>query len=216
MGDSLVKCRFLILSDTHGEDLSSQFDFNDSSIDVLIHCGDLTTESKLNEFKKTLKMLDNIKASLKLVIPGNHDFTLDKASYTALLDHEYLEKDLVEETYGKYGRVGEIFTDYQHIHLLDEGTHTFGLPNGANFKVFASPFTPSESNMGFHYFPKGNHTWELEDPDVVITHGPPEGIFDRTISRTRAGCPQLFAAIARQRPRLHCFGHIHEGWGRSW
>ncbi|KAJ2977447.1 hypothetical protein NUW58_g7813 [Xylaria curta] len=29
----------------------------------------------------------------------------------------------------------------------------------------------------------------------------------------RAGCPDLFAAVARARPRLHCFGHIHEGWG---
>ncbi|VUC21461.1 unnamed protein product [Clonostachys rosea] len=213
MGDSAVNCRFLILSDTHGEDLPLQFDFNDSSIDVLIHCGDLTTESKLHEFRKTLQMIDNIKASLKLVIPGNHDFTLDKASYTALLDREHLEKALVEKIYGKYGRVGEIFADYQDIHLLDEGMHTFGLPNGANFKVFASPFTPSESNMGFHYPPGDKYTWEIGETDVVITHGPPEGILDRTISRTRAGCPQLFAAIARQRPRLHCFGHIHEGWG---
>lgn len=23
----------------------------------------------------------------------------------------------------------------------------------------------------------------------------------------------LFGAIARARPRLHCFGHIHDGWG---
>jgi hypothetical protein len=44
---------------------------------------------------------------------------------------------------------------------------------------------------------------------------------DRTLStpdtpsekKPRAGCKQLFAAVARARPRLHCFGHIHEGWG---
>ena len=27
------------------------------------------------------------------------------------------------------------------------------------------------------------------------------------------GCPHLMRAIARARPRLHCFGHIHEGAG---
>lgn len=36
---------------------------------------------------------------------------------------------------------------------------------------------------------------------------------DYTDNRTRAGCPDLFGAVARARPRLHCFGHIHSGWG---
>lgn len=35
---------------------------------------------------------------------------------------------------------------------------------------------------------------------------------DYTDSKQRAGCPDLFSAIARARPRIHCFGHIHEGW----
>ena len=36
---------------------------------------------------------------------------------------------------------------------------------------------------------------------------------DYTESKQRAGCSDLFTAVARARPRLHCFGHIHEGWG---
>lgn len=27
------------------------------------------------------------------------------------------------------------------------------------------------------------------------------------------GCEHLRQAVGRCRPRLHCFGHIHEGWG---
>lgn len=27
------------------------------------------------------------------------------------------------------------------------------------------------------------------------------------------GCPHLLKAIARAKPLVHCFGHIHEGWG---
>jgi hypothetical protein len=34
-----------------------------------------------------------------------------------------------------------------------------------------------------------------------------------THDRRRAGCPDLFKAIAIARPAIHCFGHIHEGWG---
>lgn len=47
----------------------------------------------------------------------------------------------------------------------------------------------------------------------MITHGPPRGVMDLTDSGRRAGCTDLFAAVARNRPALHCFGHIHEGWG---
>ena len=46
-----------------------------------------------------------------------------------------------------------------------------------------------------------------------MTHGPPRGILDQTYSKERAGCPDLFAKIAQARPLIHCFGHIHEGWG---
>lgn len=28
-----------------------------------------------------------------------------------------------------------------------------------------------------------------------------------------AGCPWLSEAVSRARPLMHCFGHIHEGWG---
>lgn len=36
---------------------------------------------------------------------------------------------------------------------------------------------------------------------------------DITNGRERVGCPDLFGAVARARPSIHCFGHIHEGWG---
>ena len=49
--------------------------------------------------------------------------------------------------------------------------------------------------------------------DIAVTHGPPKGIMDYNYGRERAGCPDLCRAIAHARPQLHCFGHIHEGWG---
>ncbi|QSS54690.1 serine/threonine phosphatase [Histoplasma capsulatum var. duboisii H88] len=46
-----------------------------------------------------------------------------------------------------------------------------------------------------------------------MTHGPPKGILDHTLSGDSAGSTLVFEALARARPRLHCFGHLHEGWG---
>lgn len=51
------------------------------------------------------------------------------------------------------------------------------------------------------------------DTDIVITHGPALGVLDQTSGGKRAGCPELFASIARARPLLHCFGHVHGSWG---
>jgi hypothetical protein len=46
-----------------------------------------------------------------------------------------------------------------------------------------------------------------------MTHGPPMGVLDATYRGENVGCHHLLRAARRCRPRLHCFGHIHEGWG---
>ena len=53
----------------------------------------------------------------------------------------------------------------------------------------------------------------------MLTHGPPGKVLDKTSNGENAGCEHLLRAVERCRPRLHCFGHIHEGWGaerRKW
>lgn len=45
-----------------------------------------------------------------------------------------------------------------------------------------------------------------------MTHGPPHGILDFGHGQN-LGCESLLEAVARARPRMHCFGHIHEGYG---
>ena len=47
----------------------------------------------------------------------------------------------------------------------------------------------------------------------MLTHGPPYGILDETMRGEDVGCENLLRAVQRCRPRVHCFGHIHEGWG---
>lgn len=48
----------------------------------------------------------------------------------------------------------------------------------------------------------------------MLTHGPPKNILDKVAyGENNVGCPHLRKAVERCKPRIHCFGHIHEGWG---
>lgn len=57
--------------------------------------------------------------------------------------------------------------------------------------------------------------------DVVISHGPPAfpGLsgynLDVSERGEHCGCEKLARALERVKPRLCCFGHIHEGWGAA-
>lgn len=215
--ESSIKTRFLILSDTHAMEFNSHNKPTEYA-DVAIHCGDLTEESKLTEFHSAIKLLKGINAPLKLVIAGNHDFTLDLPVFRSKVAEVYppIDPDLVAKEYGQFGQIHRIFEDAKEagIKLLDEGIYDFVLDNGAKLSIYASPFTPSLGDWGFQYRPGNGHNFLINKPvDIVITHGPPQGILDRTDSAQRAGCPNLFSAVARASPKIHCFGHIHEGWG---
>lgn len=211
-----IKTTILILSDTHGMTLNLHLP--SPRADVAIHCGDLTEESKLDEMRTTLGLLKEIDAPLKLIIAGNHDFTLDIPCFKRKVEDTWppLEPALVAKEYGDYGEAERLFLEAQEhgIRLLREGTHRFVLSNGAELTVYASPCTPSLGDWGFQYKPDQGHVYNIEKgTDISITHGPPRGVLDRSNGRERGGSSELFAAVATSRPRIHCFGHIHEGWG---
>jgi hypothetical protein len=97
--------------------------------------------------------------------------------------------------------------------------------------VYASPYTPEFYDWGFPYWhnedrynpphqctPNSKPIAENPVPDfpaidIMMTHGPPKGIRDETPQSENVGCEHLLRAARRCKPKLHCFGHIHEGWG---
>lgn len=78
MQKNAIKTSFFILSDSHAE---KGLAILNVPVDVAIHCGDLTEESQIHEFQTSLDLLRRIDAPLKLIIAGNHDFTLDKTAF---------------------------------------------------------------------------------------------------------------------------------------
>jgi Icc-related predicted phosphoesterase len=54
-----------------------------------------------------------------------------------------------------------------------------------------------------------------DDVDVLITHGPPEGVLDPSPGQTESMGDRELMVRVKEFPslRLHCFGHVHGGYG---
>jgi len=74
-------------------------------------------------------------------------------------------------------------------------------------------FNPEANSLSYTSNIATNPIPDFPGVDIIMTHGPPENILDLTNRNTNAGCQHLHQAVHRARPKIHCFGHIHEGWG---
>lgn len=53
------------------------------------------------------------------------------------------------------------------------------------------------------------------DTDILLTHGPPNGILDVSSSHAHLGCRELLKSVTTLiRPQLHLFGHVHASYGQ--
>ncbi|KAL3423717.1 hypothetical protein PVAG01_05464 [Phlyctema vagabunda] len=226
-GNASISTRFIVISDTH------DFEFGDDptgplnthplpKADVLLHCGDMTHVGGISAFKNCMKMLSNFDGELKLVIAGSHDLALDRnwRDYDSHPDRACVDEEALQDHTEAMEVMRGGLAKAAGVIYLEEGTHTFTLSNGATFTIYASPYTPEFNGWGFPY----SHTENRFDsaaenpipsfPDVhvIMTHGPPRMILDRC-EDGNAGCGKLLQAVHRARPLMHCFGHIHEGYG---
>ena len=108
------------------------------------------------------------------------------------------------------------------IIYLEEGIHSFTLSTGASFTVYASPYQPEFYRWAFAYErdedrynsdQAANPVPDFPSVDIMLTHGPPLGVLDQVPPDMNVGCEHLLRAAGRAKPRIHLFGHIHEGWG---
>ena len=86
-------------------------------------------------------------------------------------------------------------------------------------KFFGSAFTPQFNNWAFMHSERQRIIyWENApiDVDILVTHGPPYGILDTGGKLTSLlGCWYLYEYVERVKPKVHIFGHIHEGAGEK-
>jgi 3',5'-cyclic AMP phosphodiesterase CpdA len=158
--------------------------------EILIHAGDLTQSGTQGEIQKGLDWLNSLPHPFKILVAGNHDILLD--------ENQPGRASL------KWGSV---------IYLENEAT-TISCRNGRCLKIYGSPLSPRHGNWPFQY-PRDEDVWHgkvPEDTDILITHGPPKGHLDTGY----LGCRFLLDEIWRKKPRLHVFGHVHEGYGLEW
>ena len=177
--------RIVAISDTHG----LHADLAVPAGDILIHAGDLTMNGDEDDVIAFNAFLGELPHPDKIVIAGNHDFCFER-------DPKHCARLLTNA-----------------IYLQDSAVVLHGL------KFYGSPWQPWFYDWAFN-LRRGQplqEKWNLipPDTDVLITHGPPQGIHDFTSDGEHAGCADLLAAVMRIQPRLHVFGHIHEGWGRT-
>jgi predicted phosphodiesterase len=175
--------RLVLLSDTHGH--HDALDVPEG--DVLVHAGDFCTSGKEAQARRFARWLAAQPHAHKVVIAGNHD--------------RCLELDM--------GLGDTIFTGATY--LLDREVTVAGL------RFYGSPWQPEFLSWAFN-LPRGEPlraVWAKIPAgiDVLVTHGPPFGVLDRTYAGLDVGCEELRMAVDRAQPRLHVFGHIHEGAG---
>ena len=176
--------RIVCVSDTHGKHGRLAVPPGD----LLVFAGDLTRVGQFEEVEAFDRWLGTLPHRHKIVICGNHDFCFQ------------------EQPAAARGRI----TNARY--LEDEAATVEGV------KIYGSPWQPWFGGWAFN-LPRGPElaaAWAKipADTDLLITHGPPEGILDRTKRGALAGCRDLLDRVRVVRPRLHVFGHIHEAAGR--
>lgn len=189
----------VFISDTHNKHHKIEIPCGD----VIVHSGDISGRGSEYEIKDFLEWYSDLEFQHKILVAGNHDFGF-------------------EEDHDKYSKLCK---KHGIIYLNDEETVIDGV------KFWGSPVSPRFFDWAFNreitqkqFFDRINKGldakmigvhWDLipKDTDVLITHGPPEYILDKTSRGLNVGCPVLRQKVEEIKPKIHVFGHIHEARG---
>lgn len=159
---------------------------------MVIHSGDCSNPrdpyNNEPEVRGFIDWYKELPIKHKIYVAGNHDSSIEKGLVT--------KKD---------------FADNGIIYLENDYTVIGGI------KIFGSPYTP---NFGNWSFMKERHKLERlwrdaipDNTDILVTHGPPKGILDKSENRDHqlecCGDKSLLNRILEVNPSYHLFGHIH-------
>ena len=154
--------------------------------DILIHAGDIDYAfGNVQHLVDFNEWLGELPHKHKILIAGNHDTAFETRPLTC-------EAMIKNATYLK------------NTSTEVDGIKIFGSPHTVPFAgAFNTP--PEQIKEIWNAIP--------QDTDIVVTHGPPAMILDKTNFGDNAGDGYLYARIREIKPKLHVFGHIHESYG---
>lgn len=168
--------------------------------DVLVIAGDIGPPTKAYHYdpvrrqawlrEEFLPWCQAQPAGQVVFIAGNHDIGIQKEGISGI-------------------------TTFPRVHYLQDSGVTI---RGVRF--WGSPWTPTFNNWAFMDDDDelANKWLKIpHDTDVLITHGPPYGRADQNQGGEHCGSRSLmqWRTEATRLPRMHFFGHIHEGAGQQ-
>ena len=177
--------KIVFISDTHNR----HQDIEIPDGDLIIHAGDFSGRGHEYEVLSFFSWFSALPHKYKVFIAGNHDFMAerDPISFQKLIPDNL-------------------------VYLNDSMVTIEGI------RIWGSPITPWFHDWAFNRKRGAQIMWHWnlipENIDILVTHGPPQGILDKTARGNEAGCEDLLVTLDRARPRIHVFGHIHEAYGQ--
>lgn len=185
--------RIVAISDTHGYHKRLTIPEGD----MLICAGDFSMRAKSYEVTQFAEWFNQQPHKYKVIVPGNHDVACEG-------DRPWCKEEFSPAVY----------LDHEESKV-------------AGYRVFGSPYSSSiyePSPWAFDYPPNGDRSERLwsqipDGIDILITHGPPKGILDVVLDPhvgedQHVGDVNLLYHVKRVIPKVHIFGHIHEGYGK--
>jgi Icc-related predicted phosphoesterase len=176
--------KIVFISDTHGKHDELQLPKGD----LLIHAGDVSPRGTLPQMQAFLDWFEKQPFKYKVFIAGNHDFIAER--------NPVLFESLIP--------INCIYLKNSGIAI--EGIHIWG-----------SPITPWFYDWAFnrHRGKPIAKYWDMipENTDILVTHGPPFGVLDETVTGFKVGCEELGKKLKDLKVKIHVFGHIHEAYG---
>ncbi|MCJ1422697.1 hypothetical protein MMC29_000577 [Sticta canariensis] len=199
----MAALRVVATADTHGEHEQLRIPEGD----VLIHAGDFAMRNNFKHLQSGLEWFARQPHECKVMIGGNHDLAME--GKTAFAPWDRKQQEQIKAQISEYTRSGSI------IYLEHESKQV--TVKGRKLTIFGSPFTPWHGFGAWRYDRKED-IWQSaiqQGTDVVITHGPPYGILDRSRHGQACGCKHLMRRLQEVQPSLTVYGHIHESFGQD-
>ena len=170
--------------------------------DILIHAGDFCQFGTPAEVAQFNTYLGTLPFKHRIVIAGNHDTAFDSEWFALnVRGNPWFASVSPEDTKA-------LLTNCTY--LEDSGTTAEG------YFIWGSPWVIAGFKGAFvrpdpRFFAQ-HYARIPETTDILVTHGPPKGILDECADYSLGSQP-LLETVQAIRPKVHVFGHIHEGHG---